>query len=111
MAGEEGSGGGGGESSDAAAGWQGRVVGEWNRIKEHAETYPYLWGSYILVYGVLGSYLAYRWRKLRRTEDRVRVLQARLRKLVEAEEASSGGSVPSSAAPKPTPSDKSSGPP
>jgi len=47
---------------------------EWRKAKEHAQTYPYVWGSYILVYGGLGAYLAWRWRKLRRTEDRVRVL-------------------------------------
>lgn len=110
MADEEGSGSGVGESSGAAVGWRGRVVGEWRRIREHAETYPYLWGSYILVYGGLGSYLFYRWRKLRKTEDRVRVLQERLRKLVESEEAPAGSGTAASTAPKPTRSNKSIGP-
>ncbi|ERN13575.1 uncharacterized protein LOC18441859 [Amborella trichopoda] len=63
------------------------VEERYKKIREHAETYPYLWASYIVVYGGLGVYLTYRWTKLRRTEARVRVLQERLRKLAEAEEA------------------------
>ncbi|WVZ68055.1 hypothetical protein U9M48_017045 [Paspalum notatum var. saurae] len=78
---------------------------QWRKTKEHAETYPYVWGSYILVYGGLGAYLAWRWRKLRRTEDRVRGLQERLRKLAAAEEAqaASGSASASAAATPPTP--------
>ncbi|KAJ1286330.1 hypothetical protein BS78_03G345000 [Paspalum vaginatum] len=77
---------------------------QWQKTKEHAETYPYVWGSYILVYGGLGAYLAWRWRKLRRTEDRVRGLQERLRKLAAAEEAqAASGSASASTAPTPTP--------
>ncbi|CAA0829080.1 Unknown protein [Striga hermonthica] len=63
-----------------------KIEGQYRKMKEHAETYPYVWGSYILVYGGLGLWLTYRWRKLRKTEDRVRVLQDRLRKLVEVEQ-------------------------
>ncbi|EOY17310.1 hypothetical protein QUC31_001416 [Theobroma cacao] len=59
----------------------------YQKMKEHAETYPYVWASYTLVYGGLALWTAYRWRKLRKTEDRVRVLQERLRKLIENEEA------------------------
>lgn len=67
---------------------------QYRKIKEHAETYPYVWASYIVVYGGFGLWMTYRWRKLRKTEDRVRVLQERLRKLVETEEsASSAASV------------------
>lgn len=73
---------------------------QWRKTKEHAETYPYVWGSYILVYGGLGAYLAWRWGKLRRTEDRVRVLQERLRKLAAAEESQA---APGSASTTPTP--------
>ncbi|KAG2669319.1 hypothetical protein I3760_14G028700 [Carya illinoinensis] len=62
------------------------MMEQYRRIKENAETYPYVWASYILVYGGFGLWFTYRWRKLRRTEDRVRVLQERLRKLVETEE-------------------------
>ncbi|KAJ4883121.1 Uncharacterized protein Rs2_33214 [Raphanus sativus] len=40
-----------------------------------------------LVYGGLFLWTAYRWRKLRRTEDRVRGLQTKLRKLVQDEQA------------------------
>lgn len=84
---------------------------EWRKAKEHAQTYPYVWGSYILVYGGLGAYLAWRWRKLRRTEDRVRVLQERLRKLSAAEEsqaASATGSVSTPSTP-PLPQESASG--
>lgn len=73
------------EAGPAAVGWGGKIEEQYRKLKEHAETYPYVWGSYILVYGGLGLWLTYRWRKLRRTEDRVRVLQERLRKLVEVE--------------------------
>ncbi|OAY74420.1 uncharacterized protein LOC109708367 [Ananas comosus] len=103
MAGEEGE-----AAKDRTAGWREWAEDQWRRTREHAETYPYVWGSYILVYGGLGVYLAYRWRKLRRTEDRVRVLQQRLRKLVEAEESQSAAA----AAPppsKPPPVEKPSG--
>ncbi|KAJ4798473.1 transmembrane protein [Rhynchospora pubera] len=71
----------------AVVGLVDRLQEQWHKTKEHAETYPYVWGSYILVYSGLGAYLTWRWRKLRRTEDRVRALQERLKKLVEADEA------------------------
>ncbi|KAG0519816.1 hypothetical protein BDA96_08G019000 [Sorghum bicolor] len=79
---------------------------EWRKTKEHAQTYPYVWGSYILVYGGLGAYLAWRWRKLRRTEDRVRLLQDRLRKLSAAEE-SQAASASASTASTPSPPQQS----
>ncbi|OMO84797.1 hypothetical protein CCACVL1_10646 [Corchorus capsularis] len=63
------------------------VQERYRKMKEHAETYPYVWASYTLVYGGLALWTAYRWRKLHKTEDRVRALQDRLRKLVENEEA------------------------
>lgn len=66
---------------------------QYHKIKEHAETYPYVWGSYIVVYGGLGLWTAYRWRKLRKTEDRVRGLRARLKQLVEAEESSANSTM------------------
>lgn len=92
-AGEEG----GEDSRPAPEGWAAKIKEQWRRTKEHAETYPYLWASYIVVYGGLGVYATYKWRKLRRTEDRVRALQERWKKLVEAEEA---GSSSASAAEK-----------
>lgn len=73
-------------ATDMTVGWGGKIEEQYRKIKEHAETYPYVWGSYILVYGGFGLWLTYRWRKLRKTEDRVRGLQERLRKLVEAEQ-------------------------
>lgn len=90
MAGDDGR-----ESAGTAAGLSKRVEKQWLEIKEHAETYPYVWGSYILVYGGLGAYMAYGWRKLRRTEDRVRILQRRLRVFVEAEESASASGAQS----------------
>lgn len=86
------------EASASGGGVIAKLEEQWRKTKEHAETYPYVWGSYILVYGGLGAYLTWRWRKLRRTEDRVRVLQERLRKLAAAEE-SQAASASSSAAP------------
>jgi len=76
-------------TSPRAAGFGEMVVNRYQKIREHAETYPYVWASYIVVYGGLGLWATYRWRKLRKTEDRVRVLQERLRKLVETEEGAS----------------------
>ncbi|KAL3622585.1 hypothetical protein CASFOL_033996 [Castilleja foliolosa] len=67
------------ERSTAPSGWVDKIVEQYRKTKEHAETYPYVWGSYILTYGGLSLWLAYRWRKLRATEDRVRVLQEKLR--------------------------------
>lgn len=81
------------ERSSGPAQWGGRIEEEYKRIKEHAETYPFVWGSYILVYGGFGLWLTYRWRKLRKTEDRVRVLQERLRKIVEAEQSTNSAAV------------------
>lgn len=66
--------------------WRGMLEGQYQKIRENAETYPYVWASYIVVYGGFALWTTYRWRKLRRTEDRVRALQDRLRKLVDAEE-------------------------
>ncbi|PHT45374.1 hypothetical protein CQW23_14532 [Capsicum baccatum] len=66
--------------------WAGNIQEQYQKIKENAETYPYVWGSYIVVYGGFGLWFAYRWRRLCKTEDRVRVFQERLRKLVQAEE-------------------------
>ncbi|XP_062112422.1 uncharacterized protein LOC133823591 [Humulus lupulus] len=95
--------------------WSGMLVNQYRKIKENAETYPYVWGSYIVVYGGFSLYMAYRWRKLRKTEDRVRVLQERLRKIVVAEESSTtststsaGASTTTLAENAPPPVDKAS---
>ncbi|XP_059654455.1 uncharacterized protein LOC132301194 [Cornus florida] len=80
-------------ASPSAVGMRGMIEEQYRKIKENAETYPYVWGSYIFVYGGLAMWSAYRWRKLRKTEDRVRVLQERLRKLVEAEGPASSAAV------------------
>ncbi|WOL17204.1 hypothetical protein Cni_G25993 [Canna indica] len=94
------------EEREGETGWKEMVEGKLRGIKEHAETYPYVWGSYILVYGTLTTFLAIRWRKLRRTEERVRNLQVRLRKLVEAEELQTRSTATSS---RPLPPNKSNG--
>ncbi|GMP26644.1 hypothetical protein CsSME_00003002 [Camellia sinensis var. sinensis] len=83
--------------------WRGKIEEQYRKVKENAETYPYVWGSYIVVYGGFGLWFAYRWRKLRKTEDRVRVLQERLRKLVETEASTSSPAVADKA---PPPADK-----
>ncbi|KAL2514631.1 hypothetical protein Fot_28602 [Forsythia ovata] len=81
------------ETRPTVVGWGEKIEKQYQKIKEHAETYPYVWGSYILVYGGFGLWLTYRWRKLRRTEDRVRGLQERLRKLVEAEQSTNSSAL------------------
>ncbi|KAL2941829.1 ATP synthase gamma chain [Bienertia sinuspersici] len=75
--------------SNPTVGFVGKVEAKYHDLKDHAETYPYVWASYMVVYGGFGLWFAYRWRKLRRTEDRVRGLQERLRKLAQAEELAS----------------------
>ncbi|KAI3861338.1 hypothetical protein MKW92_022512 [Papaver armeniacum] len=82
------------ETRIAPTDWKGRVENKYLELKQHAEEYPYVWASYILVYGGFACWAGYRWRKLRATETRVRVLQERLRKLVEAEEATASTSTP-----------------
>ncbi|CAN6452168.1 unnamed protein product [Victoria cruziana] len=72
--------------------WMEVVKKQWQGMREHAETYPFVWASYILVYGGVGVYMTYRWRKLRKTEERVRALHEHLKKLVEADEAASSKS-------------------
>lgn len=72
-------------TSSPAVGLNG-IFEQYRKIREHAETYPYVWASYLVVYGGFGLWATYRWRKLRKTEDRVRALQERLRKLVDTEE-------------------------
>lgn len=84
-------------TSSEAVGFQ-RIVEQYRQMKEHAETYPYVWASYIFTYGGLFLWTAYRWRKLRKTEDRVRTLQGRLRKLVESEQSASSSGTSHKAA-------------
>ncbi|TKY66109.1 hypothetical protein E2542_SST08975 [Spatholobus suberectus] len=81
------------QAASTAMGLKDSLEKQYLKVKEHAETYPYVWASYIVVYGGFALWTAYRWRKLRKTEDRVRTLQERLRKLVEAEESTSSTKV------------------
>lgn len=66
---------------------------QFQKIKAHAEAYPYVWSSYILVYGGFGLWLAYRYTKLRRTEARVRVLHEKLRMMHEADQSANSTKV------------------
>ncbi|KAI5400130.1 hypothetical protein KIW84_065165 [Lathyrus oleraceus] len=77
----------------SASGFIGSLEQRYQKIKEHAEAYPYVWASYIVVYGGFGLWTTYRWRKLRKTEDSVRKLQQRLRELIEAEQPASSARV------------------
>lgn len=38
-----------------AVGWTGTIEQQYRKIKENAEAYPYVWGSYIVVYGGFAS--------------------------------------------------------
>ncbi|KAH9613578.1 hypothetical protein KSS87_011856 [Heliosperma pusillum] len=80
------------DGSDPAIGFAGKVEAKYRELKENAETYPYVWASYVAVYGGFGLWTLYRWRKLRKTEDRVRALQERLRQLVQDEESATAAS-------------------
>ncbi|XP_015885858.1 uncharacterized protein LOC107421190 [Ziziphus jujuba] len=82
-------------------GLRGMLEEQYRKIKENAETYPYVWASYIVVYGGFALWTTYRWRKLRKTEDRVRTLQERLRKLVEAEESTTSSAASAEKVPPP----------
>ncbi|KAK9127801.1 hypothetical protein Syun_016598 [Stephania yunnanensis] len=83
------------ESPTMALNWKDKLENRFRDLKEHAETYPYVWASYIVVYGGFAVWTTYRWRKLRKTEDRVRALQERLRKIVEEQEGGGGGGAAS----------------
>ncbi|KAL5178329.1 hypothetical protein HKD37_08G023912 [Glycine soja] len=81
------------QAASTTMGFKDSLEKQYRKVKEHAETYPYVWASYIVVYGGFALWTTYRWRKLRKTEDRVRTLQERLRKLIEAEESTSSAKV------------------
>ncbi|GLJ31227.1 hypothetical protein SUGI_0626090 [Cryptomeria japonica] len=66
---------------------QKKAEDQWRRSVEHAQTYPYVWASYAVVWGGLSIYTIIRYRKLRQVEDRVRAIQHKLKLLAEAEEA------------------------
>ncbi|KAL4582979.1 hypothetical protein LXL04_007543 [Taraxacum kok-saghyz] len=66
-------------NTSVSSGFRGMVFEQYRKAKDNAEAYPYVWGSYLIVYGGFGLWVAYRYRKLRNTEDRVRALQERLR--------------------------------
>eukprot|EP00252_Welwitschia_mirabilis_P018393 TRINITY_DN40891_c0_g1_i1.p2 TRINITY_DN40891_c0_g1~~TRINITY_DN40891_c0_g1_i1.p2 ORF type:complete len:107 (-),score=16.53 TRINITY_DN40891_c0_g1_i1:305-592(-) len=64
-----------------------KLEDQWQRTVKHAQTYPYVWASYGVVYGTLGILLTYKWRNLRKHEERVRALQLKLKQMHEAKEA------------------------
>ncbi|KAL9248142.1 hypothetical protein vseg_021498 [Gypsophila vaccaria] len=77
---------------DPSTGFIEKLEAKYRAVKEDVEAYPYVWASYGLVYGGFGLWTIYRWRKLRKTEDRIRTLQDRLRQLAQAEEAAASAS-------------------
>jgi len=64
-----------------------RCEQQWQRTLEHARTYPYVWASYVVSFGGLGIYGAWRWRELRKIENQVMQYQRELLKRVQQEEA------------------------
>ncbi|KVI11801.1 hypothetical protein Ccrd_009781 [Cynara cardunculus var. scolymus] len=68
-------------SPSNAGGFRGLIYEQYCKAKENAEAYPYVWASYLIVYGGFGLWVSYRYRKLCKTEDRVKALQEKLRKL------------------------------
>ncbi|XP_034705918.1 uncharacterized protein LOC117929668 [Vitis riparia] len=83
----------------STTGWRELIGLPYQKIKENVEANRYVWTAYVVVYGGFGLWLTYRWRKLRRTEDRVRALQERLRKLAEAREQAASATSVEKAAP------------
>ncbi|XP_024980593.1 uncharacterized protein LOC112517404 [Cynara cardunculus var. scolymus] len=80
-------------SLSSAGGFRGMLFEQYRKARENAEAYPYVWGSYLIVYGGFGLWMAYRYRKLRNTEDRVRTLQEKLRKLRQEREPTNSAAV------------------
>ena len=70
-----------------ARGFLERCEQQWQRTTEHARTYPYVWASYVVTFGGLGIYGAWRWRELRKMENQVMQVQRELLKRVQQEEA------------------------
>ncbi|KAI3513958.1 hypothetical protein L1887_12223 [Cichorium endivia] len=64
-----------------SGGFRGMIFEQYRKAKDNVEAYPYVWASYLLVYGGFGLWVSYRYNKLSRTENRVRVLQEKLRNL------------------------------
>nr|GEY53756.1 50S ribosomal protein L27, chloroplastic [Tanacetum cinerariifolium]GEY81901.1 50S ribosomal protein L27, chloroplastic [Tanacetum cinerariifolium] len=83
-------------------GFGGMIYEQYLKAKENAEAYPYVWSSYLIVYGGFGMWVAYRYRKLMKTEDRVRGLQERLRNIRKEREVPSSAEGQSSSIDKPT---------
>lgn len=57
-----------------------RCEQQWQRTSQHARDYPYVWASYIVTFGGLGIYGAWRWRELRRVENQIMHYQRELLK-------------------------------
>ncbi|KAK1417127.1 hypothetical protein QVD17_26249 [Tagetes erecta] len=70
-------------------GFKNAVFEQYRKAKENAEAYPYVWASYLIVYGGFGLWVTYRYKKLRNTEDRVRTLQERLRAIRQEQDSTS----------------------
>ncbi|XP_024382062.1 uncharacterized protein [Physcomitrium patens] len=79
------------ESTEVAQpeGFVERCEQQWQRAVEHAKAYPYVWASYVVTFGGLGIYGAWRFRELRRMENQVMQYQRELLKRVKQEETAS----------------------
>ncbi|KAL3691017.1 hypothetical protein R1sor_004668 [Riccia sorocarpa] len=62
------------------------IIDRFQQIKDHWESYPYVWASYMVVFGGLGIYSAYRWRALRKVENELLKYQEKLKQTMTAEE-------------------------
>lgn len=71
-----------------------RCEQQWQKTLEHARSYPYVWASYVVTFGGLGLYGAWRWRELRRIEKQVMQYQRELLKRVQQEEAAAASQLP-----------------
>lgn len=58
----------------------------WQRTRDHFHSYPYVWASYIFVFGGLGLYTTHRWRALRKAEDELLRIQDRLKQTMSPKE-------------------------
>ncbi|KAL2614024.1 hypothetical protein R1flu_025716 [Riccia fluitans] len=72
------------QETDSAV--QSSIVDRFQKIRDHWDSYPYVWASYMVVFGGLGIYSAYRWRALRKVENELLKFQEKLKQTMTAEE-------------------------
>ncbi|GAQ84508.1 hypothetical protein KFL_001920090 [Klebsormidium nitens] len=69
------------DSADRPQEGQESWEGKFYAAKEHFHTYPYVWYSYITVFGSLSAALAFSYGRMRGSENRLREVQARMKLL------------------------------